>query len=301
MSRQSVSSKRSKMDNARMVQTVGAVLVSGVLTGSAWAQAEPEAAKGPADEAAQSNRWTLRVQPVVWYAGYSGKLVLPGQSVGSSKTTVGELNADNPRLTPAGSIQVGSGNWTFGVSGAVFSVNDRSATLARSGEIGSIAFSPGDTLRSSMDFSTLEATVAYRLGRWDLDGSKAGGVKVVPTLDVLAGARLYDTEYDITRVGGGSTSTDKFFAEPIAGVRGSVELAERFTIDVQLSMGAMAGSRETFSWDVMAGFSWHPVEHLGIVVGYRNLAFDLKSGDGTNKFQHDGAIAGLYFGIDVQF
>jgi opacity protein-like surface antigen len=265
------------------------------------AMAQENAPAGPADEAAAASTWTLRVQPVVWYAGYSGKLVLPGQSAGSSKTTIGELDADNPRLTPAGSIQVGTGNWTFGVSGAVFSVNDRSATIGRSGEIGSIAYSAGDTLRSSMDFSTLEVTAAYRLGRWDLDESARGGVKVVPTLDVLGGIRMYDTQYDITRVGGGATSTDKFFAEPIAGVRGSLELAERFTVDVQLSMGAMAGSRETFSWDVMAGFSWHPVEHLGIVVGYRNLAFDLKSGDGTNKFRHDGAIAGLYFGVDVRF
>ncbi len=279
--------------------TLAAIVVACAMTGSVMAQAETT--KGPADEATAASAWTLRVQPVVWYAGYSGKLVLPGQSAGSNKTTIGELDADNPRLTPAGSIQVGTGNWTFGVSGAVYSSNDRSTTIGRSGEIGSIAYNAGDSLRTSLDFSTLEATVAYRLGRWDLDDSARGGVKVVPTLDVLGGVRMYDTQYDITRAGGGATSTDKFFAEPIAGVRGSLELAERFTVDVQLSMGAMAGSRETFSWDVMAGFSWHPVEHLGIVVGYRNLAFDLKSGDGTNKFRHDGAIAGLYFGVDVRF
>lgn len=267
-------------------------------------QTQPAANDATASTAAShdESRLTLRVEPVVWYAGYSGKLRMPGQSLGSSKTTVGELDGDSPRLTPSGSVLISSDKWSFGLGGTAFSINDRSVQIGRAGELGSISYAAGDTLTSSFDFNMLEATVGYRLGRWELDDRAKGGIKLTPELHAFAGARMYDLEYDLARTQGGSLTLDRTFIEAIAGLRGSLRIAERFSVDVTVDLGGMGGgNRSSFSWDVMAGFSWQPVDHLGILVGYRNLAFDLESGDGTGKFRHDGAIAGLYFGLDLRF
>jgi len=251
---------------------------------------------------ASSDRLTLRVQPVAWYAGYSGNLRMPGQSLGSSNTTIGELDADNTRLIPAGDVRISSGDWTFGVAGTAYSISDRSSTIGRGGEIGTIAFNSGDTLKTSLDFALLEATVAYRVGHWEFDDSAKGGIKVVPSIYLFGGARVYDLQYDITRTQGGTLSVDRTFIEVVGGARGSLALHDRFSVDVQIDWGGMGGGdRSSFSWDVIAGFSWRPIENVGVLVGYRNLAFDLESGEGTGKFRHDGAMAGLYFGLDLRF
>jgi len=49
------------------------------------------------------------------------------------------------------------------------------------------------------------------------------------------------------------------------------------------------------------GVTWRPVRHVGVQVGYRQLAFDLEDGEGTDRFRFRGAMAGVFAGVTVRF
>lgn len=261
--------------------------------------------------------WTVRILPTLWYTGPSGKLTLPvtsGNGPGSV-TSVGtdvdidDLGLDKTRLRPAGEAQIASGHWRFTFSGTQFELSDHNATAPAGFQLGAVSIAAGDQVRSNFEFGAYELTAGYRV--WDRDFSAGTGgartnLPVTAELYLFAGARAYDLSMSVERTSAGTgpslASYDELLIEPLIGGRAEVAFDNAFGIEVLTSFGYLPCSEQsTISFDIAAGFFWRPTEHLGLLLGYRQLAFDIEDGEDLGKFRYDGRLAGLYTGLEIGF
>lgn len=280
---------------------IAAVIVAGAAGTAAAQDATPKPGESAVAQAiagdGKIHMYSIEVEPTLWYASMSGKIQLPGGPAGDPTVSLDDLNADSPRATPFGQVRVNAGSWLFDLS--AFSTSaDRSTTAQFAGQLGSFSFNPGDPISTSVDLSSAQFLAGYRFGPWPSGKTSDGSPMWVPSLVVLGGARVYDTEIGIGATSPTTSKSDEFFIEPVLGARLEMDITKSFSINVESSFGWMPGGHETFSWDISSGFVWRPVEHFGIQLGYRNLWFELDSGNGT---RWDGGIAGLYAGIQLRF
>lgn len=236
----------------------------------------------------------------MWYVAPSGKASFPASSgARGPKIFLNDMNMDSPRLSPAAEINLRRGNWGVSVRGFMFSSSDQSWTAPYSSRIGSIDFVAGDQFQTSLDFGTLELEGSYRF--WDsgeMPSNSGKDWKLRAAVDGVFGARLYDIEFRVDRVSGaaGTARESLLLVEALGGVKGSLQISDEWTLDLLTTFG---GLNESFSWDIMPGFQWHPFRNFGVQIGYRQLLFGIDQGDEGIKW--DGALAGLSFGIVVRF
>jgi hypothetical protein len=264
-------------------------------------QGQPAAAE-PAPRPARdfftvpSERWTIQFEPAAWYVAPGGKATLPGSPSGTPMMDVADLNLDSPRFTPFGELHLRAEDWRVTLSGFAFSEDDRGAAQAFSGRIGSLPFSTGDRLVSSLDIAVFEANAGYRFRPPALQGDQFKA-----SIEALGGVRFYNVEFGVTGPAG-STSSERFFGHPFVGAKLSMGVLRDFTIDVQLDAGYFpSDSGGATGYDVLAGFMWHPTENVGVQIGYRDLAYFLRSGSGPDRFNYEGALQGLYIGAVGRF
>ncbi len=275
-----------------------------------------EPAKAQFEEA--KPKFTISIEPSVWFAGAGGKVKMPGSGGTPAPANANEPQAaalgdrikldrigfDDPQATPAGEVNIGYERWRFALRGFGFSIDDTS-TVGDSGSMGSVDFAPGDDLVGEINANVFEAQAGYRFFEYAGRPRQNGDGYVVRFYaDALGGARYYDVDMQFEQFDtlNGTNSFDDGWIEPTLGGKIGVELYEQFDIDLEVNFGvAPFGDHASWSWDVIAGFQWRPVENVGLQIGYRNLAFDLQDGDGADEFEWDGALAGLYFGAVIKF
>ncbi len=283
----------------------------------AWAQeAEPASA---AEAVSGAGRWTLRVEPSVWFAGPAGRVHMPTRNDGGSTVTgeigalslpggseerfdLGELEIDTPEPGISGEIHLGRGDWRFLVRGMNFS-GDEEVTATGTGSVESFEYTTGDVISSELDYAQFELEVGYSLIRRDLEPYEKGH-KLHTNFEALAGARVYDIEFNVLNATSGTSSagSDETFFEPQVGARLAMEVYEQFDIDVQLTAAWMPiGDNSSITVDVMTGGVWRPIENLGFQFGYRLTGFDLQSEHDDGDFEWRGSMAGVYLGVVVQF
>lgn len=264
-----------------------------------------QAATKDVEDAAQakftnSPKWELSAEPGVWYVAPSGKASFPASSgPRGPKIFLNDMNMDSPRIAPAAEVNLRRGDWGIAVRGFQFSSSDQNWTAPYASRIGTIDFVPGDQFQTSLDFGTLEVEGSYRfLDTGYLPENSGKDWRIHAALDAVAGARLYDIDFRVDRLSGTPASVREslVFAELLAGVKGSLQITDQWTIDLQTTFG---GLTDSFSWDIMPGFQWHPFRNFGLQIGYRQLLFRINKGDDGLKW--DGALAGLSFGIVVRF
>lgn len=242
--------------------------------------------------------WRFQFEPSAWYAGAGGKVQIAGAPEGTPEVRLNDLNLDNPKLTPSGELHVRTGNWRFSL-GMFFFNQKRDQTMSVGGRAGDIAFNAGDALRSKMSYDSYEPTVGYEF--WRHQPPAGEGVDFQARLEVFGGARLEELEFEFRRASQ-VDSQREFFGQVLAGIKGSLEITEQFSIDLTTSAGGWPGSdSHAWSWDIVAGFMWRPVPNVGVQLGYRNIFTELKSGDGADRFIYNGGLAGLFFGAVVRF
>lgn len=274
----------------------------------------PEPARAEFEEA--PIRFTISIEPSVWFAGASGSVKMPGSGSapapvnGPQAAELGDrikldrIGFDDPHASPAGEVNIGYDRWRFTLRGFGFSMDDNS-TVSDSGSLGEVDFAPGDNLYGAIDAAVFEAQAGYRVFEHVARPRQNGDGYVFRFYaDALGGARFYDVDMQFEQFDtlNGTNSFDDVWVEPTIGAKIGVELYEQFDIDVEVNFGVGPfGDHSSWSWDVIAGFQWRPVENLGIQIGYRNLAFNLQDGDGADEFEWDGMLAGLYFGAVIKF
>lgn len=274
----------------RFVVVTGAAL--GVLASTAGAQDAPAAS---ALNAPAKSSWTIQFEPAAWFVAPGGEVTLPGSPDGVKMTALVDLNLDSPRWTPSGELHLRSGDWRITVSALAFSASDRGATPQASGQVGSLTYAAGDRLRSSLDLFVFEATAAYTVPE-RLDGEDFTG-----TLDLLGGFRVYDLDFEVEGPAG-RTGADEFFGHPFVGVKLTMDIVRDFTVDLQLDAGYWpTADGGTMGYNIFAGFAWRPTPHVGVQIGYRDLAYFLRRGEEPDRFDYEGALQGLYLGAVVRF
>lgn len=278
----------------------GLVTASLAITAAARAQDTPENPPAVVQSLDDPKMYQIKIEPRLWYISPSGDVTLPGSPANTPSVSLDTLNMDSPRLSPSGDATIRFGRWSVNLSGAATS-SDRSTVAQAAGQIGGFSFNPGDPIRTSFDFATGEASVGYSLGTWAISKRSNGSFGMVADLSVLGGLRVYDLEIGVGATTPNTARADEFFLEPIAGGRLEMEFAKDFSIDVQTTFGYMPADRESSSWDIRLAFSWRPVENLGVQLGYRNMFMTLETGDGAERFEFDGGVAGLFAGIQIRF
>ncbi len=251
--------------------------------------------------------WTIRVEPMAWYASFAGDLEMPG-SPGTTQNAfdIENFDLDEPRLSPVGFVHLQFDRWRFSVGGVFISADDREGSVDQGGILGDLTLATGDVTNSSIDFWAAELQAAYRLIHKRMGTTQDGKDRVVFGLEPVIGVRMYSADVEIEALSGASsglsTSADDMFYEPIAGLKLEGEFAEEFTVDLQTNFGyGPWNDRESFSWDIMIGGAWRPIPNLGVRIGYRQLLFDLESGSGSETFHLDGSLAGLMLGVELRF
>lgn len=258
--------------------------------------------------------WTIQLEPAVWFVSPSGEFSLPAQSnaTAGDKIKIEELNLDTPLVSPFGELNMRAGDegqWRFTFSAGDYS-SDRQATAGFDFRLGDVSALAGDPLGVSFDFFTAEASVGYRIYERDFLASSRhpeNAGRFLLTTYAFGGVRLYDVdiEFENMAVGReGESGTHQFFAEPIIGVRNELEIAGDFTIDLQLSAGALPiEDHSSYSVDIAVGFMYRPHPNFAAQIGWRQVAFWLSDGsdDSADQFEYDGRLAGLYAGITLRF
>lgn len=261
--------------------------------------------------------WTLQLEPSFWYVSPSGKVKLPvssgtgpgGFTTAGDSVRVERLNLDTPRFEPAGEAHLSGGRWRFTFSGSHFSLDRENTPADEAFRIGSVVVAPGDPLDVSFEITSVDVTVGYRV--WGRDFCAQVFTECPPNatdsllrLYVIGGARFTDVSFEVARDTAvrAAAGADQLFGEPILGARAEVELAEQFTLDLQLTGGGLpAGDTSSYSVDVMAGFHWRPHPNIGVQIGYRQLAYWLSDGDDEDEFEYNGRLAGLFAGVVFRF
>jgi len=275
------------------------ILAAG-LASTALAQSQPPAAEAAPDLKPVAPSWTIQFEPSVWYVAPAGKVRMPSDTVKGNKVELGDLNMDSPRVSPAGEFHLRtSDRWRFSLSASYYSEDSRKSTMEQSGQLGDITFVSGDVLDSKLDFFTGQITAAYALVKEHRVNNDAD---LLFGLDLVGGARMYDVDFSFEKVGANTDSYDNFFIEPVLGLKAEATLTEHFTIDLETTFGYLpGGDTQTFSWDIIVGFAYRPVNWLGVQIGYRNMFIDLSDGSGAGEFEWDGGVAGLYGGVELRF
>lgn len=276
------------------------LLLAALAAASPFAHAQDETPLGGTDD------WTVRFEPAVWFVGASGDLRLPGTEASGNgqKLDMGDLNLDSPRASPFGELHLKREPWRITLSALAFSTGDRDFAPGGPGQLGPIAYDAGDVLDLSMEYVTFAATGGYEFLTAERGSTDDGGVQLRSRLVGFAGARFHDVDFDasLQTPGGASADADSLFAEPIVGLRWELDIHARFTIDVVGAAGAFGwGGQSSWSADILAGFTWRPVENLGVQIGYRQLIVGLKDGDDPQQLEWRGGLAGLYAGAVLRF
>ncbi|MBX3362635.1 MAG: hypothetical protein KF705_14525 [Phycisphaeraceae bacterium] len=281
-----------------------AVLAGSLTIGVASAQdAAPASAALPMStrEAPMMSGWTLQFEPSVHYIAPAGDLKLPNRSsMNTKEVKVDDLNLDDTRLAPYAEIHFRRDKWRISLSGFAYSIDDRSAIADTSFQFGDLSIASGDRIESSLDFWTLEAVGSYRVFQDQTDRNSKGVIGGAVGIDILGGIRLFDVDLKVSTPTD-SQSEDNLWAQPVLGARVEFAIWERFGFDVTTAFGYMPGDNTSFSWDIVAGFHWRPIENVGVQIGYQQLAFTLEDGDDEEKFRWKGGMAGLFGGVLIRF
>ncbi len=255
--------------------------------------------------------WTIKFEPAAWYAAAEGNLRLPGGAASGNGDTYrfSELNMDSPRVSPFGELQLKRGDWRICLNAVGFATGDRGSVADGPGQIGEIVVEPGDTLRSSLDLTTLGVSAAYAFHGFASESKlRNGAPRLTSTLMAVAGMRALDVGIDVERIPVGSTGPsgavgdDALHAHPFAGLRWELEVHEDFTIDLEVTLGGLqSGDSESWSSDILVGFQWNPTHYFGAQVGYRQLLLGIESGEDPAEFAWQGGLAGVYAGATLRF
>lgn len=259
---------------------------------SAEPVAGPDLSPGPA-----ASRWVVRFQPRLWFAGLTGELTLPntsGAAGGLSDTIeLADIDLNNTVLNPSGELNIQAERFLFSFTAASIQTS-RGAAAPAALQLGSVAAAAGDALETDLEFNTFHASLTYRLIEHDF--GTAG--RTVFRANLGGGVRFSEFDILLTNTTTGSVlrSNPEFF-ELLAVAKTELQLAERFSIDLELAGGGLADSA---SFDLTVGFSWRPVDFIAGQIGYRILFLTASEGQ-EGDFEFTGSAAGLFGAIVVRF
>lgn len=252
----------------------------------------------------------LSAEPALWYMAPGGDIRFPTTTGAPTQEVNGDdINMDSPRLSPFFELNINAPRWGATFRGVTMSANSRGFTPSAAVQLGDTLLASGAQAQTSLDYLQLEAEARLAIFPYWQDLPETRATKPWQTFDhrfdVVAGVRLMDFSLDVTQTISGTTSpvasADETYIMPYAGIKGSVLIEEKLSMDITTNMGGIGGfgGQTGFAWDIMVGFQYHLTPNLGAQIGYRQTLFRLSDSD--TQFRWNGAQAGLYFGVVGRF
>lgn len=245
-------------------RSAAALLAALLLAAHAHAQT-PESTPGAPPAWAD---WTIRIEPMIWAPALRGDIKMPG----AASIDVETLNADEVEISPAGRVAIRADKWSFLFRGFAFAVDEDDADI----DLAGFDLTAGYNIWTPIDDPDHEVRLAF---------------------DLYGGARIHSLDASI-----GASDSDNTWFEPMGGGRLNLDLPYRFGLNLSFDAGGFtSGEDSSFSWDITVGFTWMAMENIGLEIGFRHLQMDLVEGDGTDEFEFDAALAGLFGSIVIRF
>jgi hypothetical protein len=251
-----------------------------ILTATAATAADlPMPAQEVVIESVGVPQWSFAVAPYLWAAGISGDVAqfgLPEVEIDASFSDILE-NLDFAAMLVA---ELRHGR--FGFFGDLMYVKI-------SGSAGTPAGLLADS--ASLDTQSLAVTAAPEFRILDTAGA---------SLDVLAGARVWSVDTDVAFAGGPlagvSGSDGDTWVDPLVGLKGRLDLGDRFYLSAWTMAGGFGVSSD-FMWDAWGGLGYEFNNHISAILGYRGTGVDYEN-DG---FVYDVIQHGPIIGAAIRF
>ena len=221
--------------------------------------------------------WWFRAAPYGWLTAIDGEVGIGGLAAPVDISLSDTL--DSLDMAAMGVFEVGYGRWSLGVD-LVYGKNSQDIRG------GGLLF---ESFRLELEQWIVTPSVAYRAietGRY--------------RMDVFAGARIMGLEADLTGrfVGGGQDArgarTD--WADPIIGVRGQADFADRWFFRYNADIGGFGVSSD-LTWQAFAGIGYRVNEGVAVAAGYRGIGVDYSDGN----FFLDTVSHGPVLGVEIRF
>lgn len=236
---------------------------------------------GVSDELWEPGRWSLQLEPSVWFAAMGGDV----QAGNGTKTKFKDINddADDPNAALSLRGLYRSERWTVLVDGFYLDMDEGGAG-------------------SSIDFTlwSADASVGYELFEWKERRVRGDGtltdtgaaVRVIP----YAGFRIIAPDMTIDLAG--ETSGSDEFLHPLVGLRLEVEVFDRFSFDTGADIGGFdLLGEDAFAFDWTVNLRAHITPNIAAHIGFRQMFMDIESDD----VLLDGSVGGLMAGVTIRF
>jgi len=253
-----------------------------------------------------SKRWEFRAEALAWFVAPGGDITVPGATMpGRSFSVDDELNIDEPGFAPLIELHARRGRWRITASGYYLDTDGIMAAPS-GGSIGDAVVGAGDSISTELDQASFQVAGAYMFEPYRARRNEDGSYDFVAMLEIIGGGRAHyvDLDFAITDANG-SVSTvgvDELFPEPFGGVKGTLEIEQRFTLETEITFGGFTtgGDRSSFSADIIASATWRPIRNVGVQFGFRQIFFNLQNEQGAGEFEFDGANGGIFAGIELR-
>jgi hypothetical protein len=295
---------------------MGLAAALSVLLGATGTAGAADLGPGPAISERQvepaPRPWTVSFMPYGWLTGLNGHTTVKGRTTDIDADAIEVLeHLDGVPWMSYGEIRFGRlalyGDIVYGPLAV-------DASAART--LGQVTLDAA--LGVDVEQTIAEIGAAYEVASWR-SGSLFGSGSGITAIDVLAGARYWRQDVAIhlaltatLDLGGLAVSGNRAIAragdvewvDPLVGLRLRHQLAPGQELVLHGDVGGFdAGS--TFSWNVLAAFSWQFATHAGVtysgVLGYRALAVDFDKGSGASRYEFDAVQHGPLIGLTASF
>lgn len=234
-----------------------------------------------------ANEWTFVIAPYLWGAGLKGDVGLFGREPVDVNMSFADIFDD---LKFGGMVIGEATNGSWGVlTDLMYVKTDTDESIERE-VLGAPAALSADLKTDSFTGALL---LEYRaLATDDV------------TFDVMAGARLWSVDSDISatlksdgsEVGELSGSDGDTWVDPMIGVKTRIDTDSPFFVTAWGMIGGF-GVGSDFAWDAMGGIGYQWNDNVSTIVGYRALSVDY-SNDG---FEYDVIQHGVIAGVAIKF
>jgi hypothetical protein len=298
-----------------------AVVICSLLLGvdpAASADLGPQPREQLMEPALPSSQWQFNFTPYGWLPWLSGDMVVKGRAFDVAVDPIQIIDALDWSTLPLWM------SYAEARRGRLSLFNDIVYTqLSGSGGFtGSVSRGIADaTFRANVK-ADYQLAIVEAGGAYEIWSSGSQGSSGSTALDVLAGARYWHQDVDVSANLTGTVALDGPVGVTISKNRaiassGSVDWVDPFIgarVRRQLSPGQEIvlrgdvggfGAGSQFTWQAIATYNWllgvtHGIPVDGYV-GFRALSADYSQGSGTSRFEFDNVIYGPVIGATMRF
>ena len=133
------------------------------------------------------------------------------------------------------------------------------------------------------------------------------GRRLTPSLEALFGLSYFDlsTDVKVTTTGplglvSAKASAGADWIDPLVGLQYNVPIGDAWRFNLRGDVGGF-GVGSDLTYQVLTNFRWQANERIGVVFGYRLIAFDYEDGDegGSHYQRYDLVEQGPFVGMTI--